>query len=66
MGKTTLLLQYIRQRFPFNQQTLYVSLDDIYFADNTLVALADQFTKNGGTLLVLFDLPISSTFLHSH
>ncbi len=53
VGKTTLLLQYIRQRLPLNQQILYVSLDDIYFADNTLVALADQFTKNGGTLLVL-------------
>ncbi len=53
VGKTTLLLQYLRQQLPLNQQTLYVSLDDIYFADNTLVALADQFTKNGGTLLVL-------------
>lgn len=53
VGKTTLLLQYIRQRLPLNQQTLYVSLDDIYFADNKLVTLADQFTKNGGKFLIL-------------
>ena len=53
VGKTTLLLQYIRQQLPLDQQTLYVSLDDIYFADNKLVTLADQFAKNGGKYLIL-------------
>lgn len=53
VGKTTLLLQYIRQQLPLDQQTLYVSLDDIYFADNRLVDLADSFAKSGGKFLIL-------------
>ena len=53
VGKTTLLLQYIRQQLPLDEQTLYVSLDDIYFTNHTLVALADQFTKGGGRFFVL-------------
>ncbi len=53
VGKTTLLLQYIQQQLPLDNQTLYVSLDDIYFSNNTLVELADQFVKNGGKFLIL-------------
>ena len=53
VGKTTMLLQYIPQQLPLNQETLYVSLDDIYFTTNKLVTLADQFVKNGGKYLIL-------------
>ena len=53
VGKTTLLLQYIRQELPLDSQTLYVSLDDIYFSNNKLVELADRFVKNGGKFLIL-------------
>ena len=52
VGKTTLLLQYIKQNLPI-AQTLYVSLDNIYFSSNLLVDLADEFVKLGGTYLVL-------------
>ena len=46
VGKTTLLLQYIKQNLPISQ-TLYVSLDNIYFSSNLLVDLADEFVKTG-------------------
>jgi len=52
VGKTTLLLQYIKQNLPISQ-TLYVSLDNIYFSSNLLVDLADEFVKTGGSYLVL-------------
>ncbi|CAN5327804.1 hypothetical protein BH20BAC1_BH20BAC1_16500 [soil metagenome] len=47
-GKTTLLLQYIHlQKLPQDNQTLYASLDDLYFTKNNLISLADQFVKEG-------------------
>jgi len=53
VGKTTLILQYIKQNYKPRQNVLYVSLDDIYFADNTLYDLADIFYKRGGELLAI-------------
>jgi hypothetical protein len=47
-GKTTLLFQYILLKKLPAQQTLYVSLDDLYFTENTLVGLAEQFVNEGG------------------
>ncbi|WP_462316967.1 ATP-binding protein, partial [Marinilabilia sp.] len=52
-GKTTLLLQYAREFLPQDNQTLYVSLDDLYFAENTLVDFAEQFVIQGGRYLLL-------------
>ena len=52
-GKTTLMLQHIKHQFPDLQPVLYVSLDDLWFADNSLTALADQFVKQGGHHLFL-------------
>ncbi len=47
VGKTTLLLQHIKLNLNV-QTTLYVSADDIYFAENKLFDLASSFYKNGG------------------
>jgi predicted AAA+ superfamily ATPase len=53
-GKTTLLFQYILlHHLPQDNQTLYVSPDDLYFTRNNLVTLADQFVKEGGKYLLL-------------
>ncbi|MBC8487157.1 MAG: ATP-binding protein [Bacteroidetes bacterium] len=52
-GKTTLLLQYIKQNFKPDGTNLYVSMDDLYFSENRLVDLVDDFVKNGGTYLFL-------------
>lgn len=53
VGKTTLILQHIKETFGNTENILYASLDDIWFADNTIVSLADQFVKMGGTHLFL-------------
>ena len=49
-GKTTLILQHIKKAFGNNQDlALYVSLDNLYFADNPLLDVVDTFVKHGGT-----------------
>lgn len=53
VGKTTLLLQHLKQNYHPGPQVLYVSLDYLYFSDHSLYDLADQFRKKGGELLVL-------------
>jgi predicted AAA+ superfamily ATPase len=53
IGKTTLLLQHIKQALGTSNTALYVSLDHFWFASNTLYSLADQFEKTGGTHLFL-------------
>nr|WP_315151257.1 AAA family ATPase [uncultured Flavobacterium sp.] len=54
VGKTTLLLQHIQLYHSENlEKVLYVSLDSIWFSNNTLVDLADNFVKKGGEYLFL-------------
>lgn len=53
VGKTTMLLQYIKLNYEPNDKVLYASLDNLYFTENRLYDLADTFYKKGGELLVL-------------
>lgn len=54
VGKTTLVLQYLKQEFPASGNTsLFASLDHIWFSTHSVVDLADQFSKVGGKVLVL-------------
>lgn len=53
VGKTTLLLQYARQQPQWRNKVLYVSLDNIWFANHRLYELVDEFTKRGGEQLLL-------------
>jgi hypothetical protein len=53
VGKTTLLLQYIKQNYQPGNKVLFVSLDDFYFTDNRIYDLADGFYKKGGELLAI-------------
>src|SRR5699024_1736176 len=53
VGKTTLLLQYIKANLSVNYETLYASLDNIYFSEYKLIDLIDQFVKKGGRYLFL-------------
>jgi len=53
VGKTTLLLQHIKNSFPNRDIALYVSLDNIWFATNRLIDLAERFYAYGGTHLFL-------------
>jgi uncharacterized protein len=53
VGKTTMMLQYIKQNLYSDQTAFYVSLDHIGFTGQSLVGLADAFVKSGGTHLFL-------------
>jgi predicted AAA+ superfamily ATPase len=53
VGKTTLLLQYIKLNYKPDNKVLYTSLDSLYFTENHLYDLAEAFYKKGGELLVL-------------
>lgn len=50
-GKTTLILQHIRDNFPDKSKAIYVSLDNLWFSKNSLIDLAEMFSINGGTHL---------------
>lgn len=53
-GKTTLILQHIKKTFADSlDKVLYVSLDNLYFSDNSLLDFVDGFVKRGGTHLFL-------------
>ena len=52
-GKTTLMLQYAKLHLPQGRETLYTSLDSLYFTENSLADLADQFVMQGGKFLLL-------------
>lgn len=53
VGKTTLILQHIKNNYKPNASVLYVTLDNLYFTENKLYDLADNFYKKGGQLLAI-------------
>ncbi|MDX9799645.1 MAG: AAA family ATPase [Bacteroidales bacterium] len=55
VGKTTLVLQYIKQNLNING-ALYVSAEDFYFVDNKITDLADKFVKYGGKYLFIDEI----------
>ena len=55
VGKSTLLLQYIRLNLD-TADTLYVSADHLYFSQHSLVELADRFVKMGGKHLFIDEI----------
>ncbi|GHV09992.1 ATPase AAA [Bacteroidia bacterium] len=52
-GKTTMMLQYMKENFPDRKKALYVSLDNIWFTQHSLLDLAEQFYNYGGTHLFI-------------
>lgn len=52
IGKTTMVLQYIKQKLSL-QDSLYITLDHIYFSTHTLIDVADKFYKEGGKHLII-------------
>lgn len=55
VGKTTMILQYIKENLD-SKKALYVSADDMYFGENRLVDLADEFYKNAGDVLFIDEI----------
>ena len=55
IGKTTLVLQYIK--LDLNpDETLYVTADDLYFLTHTLLDVAGDFVKQGGKHLFIDEI----------
>ena len=52
VGKSTMLLQYVKEHRDMGH-FLYVSADYAYFSAHTLIDLADEFVKDGGTHLFI-------------
>jgi predicted AAA+ superfamily ATPase len=55
VGKTTLILQHIKKDLN-PDESLYVTAEDFYFADNNLLDLADAFVKKGGKYLFIDEI----------
>lgn len=55
VGKTTMVLQYIKENLP-RKESLYVVAEDLYFANHTLVDLADAFARTGGKYLIIDEI----------
>lgn len=53
VGKTTFLIDIVKEKF-FNDKTcLYVNLNNFYFTKRKIVSFADEFYKTGGKTLIL-------------
>lgn len=53
IGKTTLLLQRLKETFGESEKALYVSLDNLWFDAHDLHALAEYHYTHGGEVLVI-------------
>ncbi len=53
VGKTTWILQQIKQRHPDLSQVLFASLDDLIFSNRSLLDVVDEFYAYGGRFLFL-------------
>lgn len=53
VGKTTMMLQRIKEVDPEGDKSFYANLDNIWFADHTLVDLAEELLARGVTHIYL-------------
>lgn len=56
VGKTTLILQHIKERFGNNAAALYISMDDLALSNYTLLSMAKHHAQNGGTHLFVDEI----------
>lgn len=56
VGKTTMLLQHIKDTFGATGSALYASCDNIWFSDNKIINLAKYHYEHGGTHLYLDEI----------
>ena len=53
LGKTTMMLQYIKEYYPRSDKALYISLDNPYFQAISLIEFANEFESYGGEVLFI-------------
>lgn len=55
VGKTTLMLQYIKEHLADNQRTFYLSADSVYFQQTTLLELINDLYRLEGHRIFFID-----------
>ncbi len=53
VGKTTFLIDIIKEKFRNDKSCLYVNLNNFYFTKRKIISFADEFYKTGGKTLIL-------------
>ena len=53
VGKSTLILQHIKETFADRSKVLYVSMDNIWFSSNSIIDLVEYHYTHGGTHIFL-------------
>lgn len=53
VGKTTFLLDYIRENYKDDPTVLYVNMNNLFFTTTGLLPFIDNFYKRGGKILLL-------------
>jgi len=56
VGKTTLLLQYIKENYQNSTKVLYISVDNPYFKTVSLYEFASMFESYGGEILFIDEI----------
>ncbi len=56
VGKTTLLLQRVKLAHNLGSESIFVSLDDLYFSEHSLFQFAQDFRNRGGSWLYIDDV----------
>ncbi len=56
VGKTTLMLQYIKEKYGLSNTALYLSMDDLALSNYSLLDLAKYHAQNGGTHLFVDEI----------
>ncbi len=55
VGKTTFLIHYLREHYRGSPRALYISADNLYFVQHSLLETADQFIKDYDGRLLCID-----------
>lgn len=55
VGKTTFLINYLCKHFPLSSQALYISADNLYFVEHTLLGTVDRFIKEFDGQIICID-----------
>ncbi|MEA3452284.1 MAG: AAA family ATPase [Bacteroidota bacterium] len=63
VGKTTMILQYIKEKYQISEECLYVNLDDLNFPFKNLIELAEKFTQTGGKILFIDEIHKQSNWI---
>jgi len=62
VGKTTLLLQYMKKQNLSNEEMLYISIDHPLMSATTILDIAKEFASYGGKLLILDEIHNQESF----